>query len=111
MGEVYIVQVKSADKALKDATARMKKLREQREQANARLYAWMVRNHLEEYEGIKISKVKPKQKRPRKKLAQKRQETIMVLTTMGVENPEHAWEKIQEVVKNKNIASAASEGV
>lgn len=108
MGDIYVAKVKSLDKAVKEKNTQLKKLREQRETANLHLYNWMVRNQVQEYEGIKISRITPKKKRPRKKLAEKKQETIGVLADLGVENPEYAWEKIHNLSKRSAADAAKS---
>lgn len=101
MGEAYIRQLKDLDSALKNYTLKMKQLRDQKKQVNSNLYNFMIKHNLEEYQGIKLQKITPKEKVKRKKAKEKKEDALKLFYEIGIQNPESFWESLQKTQKPK----------
>jgi hypothetical protein len=98
--DAYIRQIHELDAAIKRNIDHGRKLRQQREQVNLRLYNYMQRHHLEEYGGIRIKAVSPKTRMKRKSMKQKKKEAVELFTQIGIPDPDGFWLEFQSTQKN-----------
>lgn len=96
----YASEIHSINSELKRMNTKSKKLREQKKKASLGLYNYMVKNHLDEYSGIKLSSIEPKQKKQTKSKNRKKEDAIVALCQLGVRNPEEIYQTILEAQKN-----------
>lgn len=97
----YVREISSIKAEIKRLAEHTKQLRIQAKKTEAHLYAYMVRNNLEEYEGFKQAKLKPKPKNLRKSKAQKRSEGVTLLHQIGVPDPETFYDDFVATQKPK----------
>jgi hypothetical protein len=95
----YIRQISELDIAIKRNREQGKKLREQKSLAQSRLYAYMVRHGMEEYQGIKVNKIKPPLKTKRKSNKRRREDGIRLFHQVGIPDPESFWNEFQGTQK------------
>lgn len=91
----YLRQIKELDQALKRYNLKTKELREKKKLAQHRLYKYMARRELDEYEGIRISSIAPKEKKIRKKAKDKKQDAIRLFAEAGIPDPVSFWDDFQ----------------
>ena len=95
----YIRQIKSIDDTLKRLNAETKSLRKQKKVSQERLYSWMIKRNVEEYEGFKIEKLAPKPKARRKKEKDKREDALRLFGEVGINDPDAFWESFKATQK------------
>jgi seryl-tRNA synthetase len=99
----YVSKINSIDEALKRANTHIKTLKTEKKQAQERLYKYMVSKKLEEYEGVTLKKIAPKQKVVRKKENEKKQDAMKLFSDIGVDDPETLYTTfVETVLKKKN---------
>jgi hypothetical protein len=96
----YAKEIKSVDTELKRLRAHIKKLNEQKKRAEGRLFQYMERYHLDEYDGLQKAKIKPKEPVKRKKPKEKREAVINLLFSSGIADAETVWEEMQKINKS-----------
>jgi hypothetical protein len=97
----YVREMKSIKDELKRMQLRSKQLKEQKKKAESRLYHYMKNQHLEEFEGVKIKTITPKDKTFNKKASDKKHDAIKVLYEAGIPDPEGLWEELKRTQKVK----------
>lgn len=94
-----IREIKSIDEELKRLSIKSKMLRNQKKEKQKILYQYMLKHKLQEYKGVKITKVKPLPKRKTEK--QKKAESIEMFRKAGIPNPEKFYLEYKNKMKNK----------
>lgn len=89
----YVREIKSIKEELKRTAERTKLLKKQQKTTEGHLYNYMVKHHIEEFEGIKAAKIAPKPVVKRRSKAQKRAEGVQLLFQIGVPDPETTYEE------------------
>ena len=92
-------EIKSVSAELKRLRVHMKKLQEQKKLAEGRLYSYMVKYNHEKIEDISRDKIKPKGVVQRKKPKEKKSESIQLLFSSGIADPENVWDELQKISK------------
>lgn len=105
----YVKTLKSCEDAIKRTNEHLKSLRAQHKTTQERLYKYMNSHNLTEFEGIKIQKIKPKEKTPRKKESEKKNDAIQLFSEIGAENPEELWKRVKEIHKAKKKVEEETE--
>jgi len=59
----------------------------------------MLKNNVEDVQGINIKKITPVVRPKRKPASQKKADAINFLTEQGIPDPEGAWEQLQKTQK------------
>jgi hypothetical protein len=98
--DAYIREIKSIDEALKRLNDHAKLLRDKKKKACTHLYNYMYYHNVNEYQGYKQNKLAPKEKTPRKKAKEKREDAYRFLRDAGVIDPEEFWKSLQATQKN-----------
>lgn len=101
MAEGHVRRLKNLDESIKRLTAQLKDLRKQRVTYQTALYQYMKKSNVEEVEGYKLAKIAPKPKMVRKKDKDKKQDAVCYFTSLGLNDPEGAWERLKEMQKPK----------
>ena len=91
---------KNIEGKIKDFETKLKQLRKDLKTNTLVLYDLMVKAELEEYQDLKIEKLKPKEKL--KPLTKKKKTVALVkhLGKLGIQNPEKFVEELRTVEKN-----------
>jgi len=97
--DAYVSKIKTLDETIKRYNKLLKKLREQKKESQGHLYAYMVRRSLDEYKGIKLAKIAPKEAPIRKKQKDKKNDAIQLFNEIGIPDPEGFWHDFQETQK------------
>lgn len=97
----YIRNLKEIGDSIKRHNSQLKILRDKKKATEQRLYTYMTKNNLEEYGGIKASKIAPKEKKLVKKKAEKKNDAIALFTEVGITDAETFWEAFQDTQKPK----------
>jgi hypothetical protein len=97
--DVYCRELKNIEAALKRSNEQVKQLRAKKKLNQERLYTYMVRHGLEEYEGYKLSKITPRPKVIRKKAKDKKADAISLFSQVGIPDPEDFWATLQSSQK------------
>lgn len=100
--EGYVRNLKSINESIKRHSDQLKTLREKKKAAEDRLYRYMSKNNLDEYQGYKISKLTPKKKIKRKPEKEKKQDAIDLFCQNGIQDPETFWEQLKSTQKYKD---------
>ena len=99
----YVASINRINESIKRQNEVIKKLREQRKNYEAKLFVFMEKNKMEEYEGIKIDKIRPKEKTEKKKAREKREETVRLFSKIGVDDPDELFKLTESIRKSKPI--------
>jgi hypothetical protein len=105
----YVKSINSLSETIKKHSEIIKKLREQRKEYENKLYIFMKKNNMEIYEGIKIEKIKPKEKSERKKQKEKREETVRLFSEIGVDDPDELFKLTENIRKSKPVSEKMDE--
>lgn len=97
----YVKSINGLNETIKRHNDVIKKLREQRKIYENKLFLFMEKNNMEEYEGIKIEKIRPKEKLEKKKAKEKKEETIRLFTEIGVDDPVELFKITESIRKSK----------
>lgn len=97
----YVNSIKNINESIKKINENVKKLKEQRKIHEHRLFLFMQKNKLEEYEGIKIDKIRPKPAIQKKKAKEKKEETIKLFSEIGVDDPTELFKLTESIRKSK----------
>jgi hypothetical protein len=92
----YLREINSVSEALSRLNLEVKKLRQKKKTAENHLFTLMDKYGYEEYEGIKKSKIAPKQKIKKKKADEKKADAMKLFTDIGIQDPEDFWDKFQQ---------------
>ena len=95
----YVDEIKKLEKEIKRTNEYLKKLRERKKVCESNLYKIMEKNNEEELFGVKINKVKPKEKKIRKKASDKKKDAINLFYEIGIPDPKSFWEEFQKTQK------------
>ena len=98
-GDSYVRQLQNIDAAIKRLNLELKKARTKKKLVHENFYKWMNRNGYDNYNGIKASKLEPKQI-PRKKQKEKKEAAIQLFSEIGIPDPEDFWFQFQTTQKN-----------
>lgn len=96
MGDAYVRQIKELSDALTRLNKQAKDIREKQKIAKERLAQWMERKELEEFQGYKLSRIKPKPKIPTKPKEKKKNDAIRLFSEIGVTDPQELWDRFLE---------------
>jgi hypothetical protein len=108
--DAYIREIESINDALKRLNTHAKTLREKKKVTTNHLYSWMKNHDIDEYNGIKIEKIKPKEKKFRKKEKDKKEDAIRLFTEIGIPDPEGFWSEFRETQKGINQNESQIQG-
>lgn len=98
----YVYEIQSIDKELKRLNQHIRNLREQKKRAETDLYNYMDRHNIEQVEGIKIQKIRPKERKKVKPKKQREQDAINHLRRMGFSFPEKFYKELKSVEMETN---------
>jgi len=98
-GEVYVRQLKELSSALTRLNAQTKAIKTKQKDAKIHLAEWMERNHMEEYQGYKLAKIKPKPKVPKKPSKDRKDDALRLFNEVGIPDPTDFWDRFQETQK------------
>ena len=108
----YAKNICDIDRSLKRITESAKKLRTNKKIYQDKLYAFMVKNNLDEYEfnglTFKAAKLAPK-KLKAKPAAMKKEELLSLYANIGVDIPDELLKQTQEILKSKVEIDSESE--
>jgi hypothetical protein len=96
MGDAYVRQLKDLSDALARLNSQTKDIREKQKQTKARFAEWMERKEIEEYQGYKLSKIKPKPRIPIKPKERRKNDAIRLFSEIGVTDPQDLWDRYQQ---------------
>ena len=102
----YVREIKSIKEELKRIAERAKALKVQQKATETHLYNYMIKHRIEEFEGIKVTKISPRPKAQRKSKAQKRAEAVNLFHQIGVPDPETLYEEFLATQKAKPAAAS-----
>lgn len=99
----YVRSINSLQQEINRSSEHLSKLRNERKKTYQKLYDWMERNNVEEVEGIKKTKVKPKTESEfsRKKKKDKVKDGINLFRDVGLPDPEGFYFEFQQTQKLK----------
>jgi hypothetical protein len=103
-----IKSLESVAADIKKQNKYLKELREQRKRYELEIAEWMERHDYQEYEGLKLSKLKPK-KIVRKKQKEKKDDAIKLFEDIGIIDPERLWHALQKTQKNTPSSSEGND--
>ena len=98
-GEVYVKKLADLSSALTRLNTQAKDVRKKQGETRAQLAQWMERNGLEDYQGYKLSKIKPRPKIKRKPPKERKLDTLRIFSEIGVPDPDELWNRLQDVQK------------
>ena len=87
----YVKEIKSLTDEIKRTNDRINGLREQRKSKQKLLFKYMEEHELEEYEGITINSIRPRDSIKRKPEVEKRKDAIELFRQTGIGNPEEFY--------------------
>lgn len=101
-GKGYVKELKALKDEMKRLTNEKKNLQIEKTATERRLYEWMCRLQLDEYEGYKKEKLKPKEKPIilRKKKKEKVEDAMKLFRDAGIPDPESFWLEFQSTQKH-----------
>jgi hypothetical protein len=99
LADGYVSEINSITAEIKRLNVHIKKLREQKKEAEFHLYEYMVRNEIDRYKNITIKSVTPKPKIKRKTLKEKKRDAVRLFHEIGVPDPENFWDQFQSTQK------------
>lgn len=104
-GKNYIKTIKSCSDELKNINDRKNKIIQEKKNTEEKLYHWMKKLQINEYEGIKIDKIKPKEKVKivRKKKKEKEEDMKRLLREEGIPDVEELYERLKLAQKPKSV--------
>ena len=105
-------RIRQLDAELVKANARVKSLKELKAKTMTEIFNFMSRLHITELDGIRIEKVRPKVRAPRKPAAEKKAAAVDLCYRTGIPNPEEflrAFTATQKVAR-KIVAEGAHGG-
>lgn len=105
----YVKSINSLNETIKRHSEVIKKLKEQRKLYENKLFVFMEKNKMEEYEGIKIDKIRPKPPVVKKKAKEKRDETLKLFSQIGVDDPNELFKLTESIRKSKKIEASEVE--
>jgi hypothetical protein len=108
-GKSYCKTIKSINAELLRMTKTKNLLMDEKKKTEEKLYYWMKKNGVEELDGIKIEKIKPKEKvlMVRKKKKEKEDDAIRILMETGIPDPVEVYKKIQISSKPVKVSENA----
>jgi len=103
-GKNYIKTIKSCTEELKIINERKIKIINEKKNSEEKLYHWMKKIGVNEYEGYKIDKIKPKEKVKvvRKKKKEKEEDMKRLLREEGIPDVEDLYKRLQMAQKTKS---------
>lgn len=96
----YKNEIDSLDKEIKRMNAHLKKLREQKREAQRHLCDYMERHQLEKFDNITLKSIQPKERRKAKPKSQRKQEAIDLFYQIGIPDPQGFWNEFQTTQRN-----------
>ncbi len=101
-GKSYAKALTNITENIKKINIEAKKLRNDKIATQKLLYEWMERMNIDEYEGYKRQKIKPKEKPKiiRKKKKDKVEDALRLFRDIGIPDPEEFYAEYQATQKN-----------
>lgn len=97
----YVRNLAKIKDSEKRCTSQLKELRQKKKQTEQRLYEYMKKNNLDNFEGYKASKLAPKPKKMVKKKSEKDQDALKIISDVGISDPELFWETLKATQKSQ----------
>jgi hypothetical protein len=97
--ESLLRDLAQVNQALGRARETVKSLTETKKRLEANIYVYLRDHQMNEINGIKVEKVAPKKRPPRKKLAAKKADAIRLFEATGIPEPASFWEEFQATQK------------
>jgi len=92
----YVYTLNSLNDEIKRLNAHLKNLREQKRETQRLLKAYMDSQGIVEVDGIKAVNLTTRQRRPRKKKAEKEIDALRLFQETGIPNPKEFYIRFQE---------------
>ena len=101
-GKGYVKELKTLNEEIKRLNIEKKNMQIEKKNTEMRLHDWMSRSHIDEYEGYKKEKLRPKEKQKfiRKKKKEKVEDAMRLFRNIGIPDPETFWLEFQGTQKN-----------
>lgn len=93
----YTITINRITNEIKKLNTILKDLRSQKKLTEERLYKWMKRNGVKEYEGFKRDKYSPKIKPKRKPKKECMKDSIQMFRNIGIPDPEGFYKEYQQI--------------
>lgn len=97
-----VSEIESLTKEIKRLNDTLKGLREQRKQAQYRLYQWMEGTGTEKYRGYSKKKLAPRERAKAKPKSKKQNDAINLFRQIGIINPEDFYKEFQSTQRYSN---------